>query len=75
MTRQDYDELKLALERNATGAHAHTANKAEFYLYKLIDKPTARFSNCTQDEFISAVRRALGLGNWDALSTLMARWF
>ena len=75
MMKADYDELHLALARNATGAHAHIAHKADYYLYKLIDKPNARFSNCSQDAFISKVRRALGLGEWDELSDIMGRWW
>lgn len=75
MTRYECDELCLALQRNYSGAHAHTASKAAFYLRRLADKPNARFSNCTQDKFISTVRHALALNEWQQLRELMGGWF
>ena len=75
MTAIDCNEVCLALARHASGAHAHTVGKAEFYLKRLVDKPTARFSNCTQDEFISSVRAALHSDKWQELSDLMGRWW
>lgn len=74
MDRIECDELCLALERNGA-SHVHTAGKAQMYLRALIGKPKAKFSNCTQEQFISAVRQALALGKWHELSDLMGGWW
>jgi hypothetical protein len=75
MDRTEYEQLRVALAKHYDAAHAHTASKAEFYLAKLIDKPNARFSNCTQEEFLHAVRAALHSDKWKELGDLMGRWW
>lgn len=75
MNKQECDELQLALERHASGAHSHSAAKAQYYLRQLVDKPKARFSNCSQEEFASAVRHALVFGKWKELSDIMRGWW
>jgi hypothetical protein len=67
--------LCVKLQMTATGAHAHTASKAAFYLKQLDGKPKARFSNCTRDAFIGAVRQAVFSDKWKELSDLMSSWW
>ena len=68
-------ELSKQLQIHATGANAHTAGKAAFYLGKIENKPKAKFSNCTREAFIDAVREALYHSKWKELSDLMRRWW
>lgn len=75
LNQADYEELRIALERFTGGTHNHSAGKAEFYLYKIIDKPKAKFSNCTADEFIQAVRTTVYSNDWKPLENLMSRWW
>lgn len=74
MTRDEFDNLSIQLGKTA-GAHAHTLGKAKFYMEKLIDKPNAKFSNCTQEEFLDRVRGAAYRGEWAELSDIMGRWW
>lgn len=74
ITSADVQVLRVALARS-NGAHAHTAGKADFYLSRIADKPNARFSNCSADDFVAAVRAALYQDKWRELSGLMGRWW
>ena len=69
------EELMKQLQIHATGANAHTAGKARSYLNALKDKPKAKFSNCTRETFIDAVRGALYHNKWEELNDLMRRWW
>lgn len=71
----DAELLVMQLQRYATGANAHTAGKAQFYLRRIAGKPNAAFSTCTADEFVAAVRNAVNGGNWNELSNVMRRWW
>lgn len=68
-------EFKRLLSLKATGANIHTAGKAMFYIDRIADKPNARFSNCSADDFVAAVREALWSDKWKELSALMGRWW
>lgn len=74
LTSQEVETLVMQLERNA-GAHTHTAGKARNYLRMIADKPKAKFTNCTADEFVQAAKNAAYMGKWEELSTLMSRWW
>lgn len=75
ITSMDGEALVVQLQKNADAAHAHTAGKAQFYLRRVADKPDARFSNCTADEFVQHVRNAAYRGEWEPLSKVMAGWW
>lgn len=71
----DVETLVMQLERSSGGAHIHTAGKARMYLRMIADKPDSKFSNCTSDEFVQAVKNAAYKNEWKPLSDLMARWW
>lgn len=69
------DELDKQLQLKAGGAHAHTAGKASFYLRAIEKKPNGKFSNCSYEDFLAAVRGAVYRDEWEPLSNLMGRWW
>lgn len=71
----DLESLQVQLAKITTGANAHTAGKAIFYLKAMSEKSKAKFSNCSREDFISAVRGAAYRNEWQKLSDLMARWW
>lgn len=75
ITTSESEEPIFQLAKQSSGSHVHTANKASFYLRKIADKPKAKFSTCTADEFVAAVRAALYRNEWQRLGDCMARWW
>jgi hypothetical protein len=75
ITSAEVEALTMQLQKNGNGAAVHTANKASMYLRQIADKPKAKFSNCSADQFVQAVRDALYLGKWKDLSNLMGAWW
>ena len=67
--------LIVQVDKARTGANAHTAGKASFYLGCLKDRPKAGFSTCSREQFLALVRAAVFQDQWKELSDAMARWW
>ena len=76
MDKSEIGSLCLQLQRTSTGANAHTALKAAFYLNKL---EKARIQGKIKEEsfikFVELVRGAVYRGEWKILKSRMTEWW